>query len=56
MLMAFNPAINGWAIFSEACRRAPAPERGFTVPNESSLNISNNSPLWTVKRAEAHAP
>jgi hypothetical protein len=32
------------------------PSGRFNVPNESSLNISNTSPLREVKRAKARAP
>jgi hypothetical protein len=43
MLMTFNPAINGWAIFSEACRVMAKCLRdvcGFTLPQNPNKSAS----------------
>ena len=43
MLMTFNPAINGWAIFSEACRVMAKRLRDVCALPESE-------PLWRAGR------
>jgi hypothetical protein len=43
MLMTFNPAINGWAIFSEACRVMAKRLRDV-------YGLPESEPLWRAKR------
>jgi hypothetical protein len=43
MLMTFNPAINGWAIFSEACRVMAKRLRDV-------CGLPESEPLWHAGR------
>jgi hypothetical protein len=61
MLMTFNPAINGWAIFSEACRVMAKRLRDVCALPESECSgvpgrgFVVRDPPWTIEKLR-HLP